>query len=67
MDDKLSIADSEIDQMFQQLDQLHIQSEVSIAYNELIKSIRNTEPDKEEIREVIEGYGLNPFEYIQID
>ena len=66
-EDKISIAESEINNLFYELDKLNIQSEVSIAYSELIRSLKSKSVDKGEIKEVIQGYGINPFEYTQIN
>lgn len=61
--DKISVPDSQIDDLFLELDLIQIQSEVAIAYQELFNSIESPDSNLEEIKEVIQGYGINPFEY----
>ena len=59
-----SLLESEVDKLFNELNSVPIHSETSIAYLELIKSMKDDSLETEELQEVLKGYGINPFEYI---
>lgn len=61
----------EIELQFEQLNRVHLSSEISMAYSEIIEGFAAADPSGrltvDDLQEVLAGYSLNPFEHVQIN
>lgn len=61
----------EIELQFEQLNRVHLSSEISMAYSEIIEGFAAADPSSrltvDDLQEVLAGYSLNPFEHVQIN
>ena len=52
--------------MFQELSMITIKSDISYAFSETIKTMRDSQIPFNEIYEALETFQLNPFDHVQI-
>lgn len=62
-EDEVVNADS-IEIQFEQLNQAHIYSEISIAYAEIINGFKESSLPEEDLHEALSAYHLDPFDAI---